>query len=106
MSDFTTTEAPGPLPASLEESPLGRNDWSYAALIDRIRSPIAASAVLLGIFVAMSLVAGGVVRLLGPTEVDVQAKPAIERLPAPGSSLAAGPDRTLPGAEETHAYAN
>jgi hypothetical protein len=84
---------------------MGRNEWSYAALVDRIRSPIAASAVLLGIFVAMSLVAAGVVRLLGPAEVDTQAKPAIERSPAAGS-LAAGPDRSLPRAEETHAYAN
>ena len=106
MSDFTRTEVPGPLPASPEESPLGRNDWSYAALIDRIRSPIAAAAILLGIFVAMSLVAAGVVRVLGPAEVDIQAKPAIERSPATGSSLAAGPDRSLPRAEDTHAYAN
>jgi len=105
MSDFTRTEAPGPLPESPEESPLGRNDWSYAALVDRIRSPIAAAAILLGIFVAMSLVAGEVVRLLGPAEVDIQAKPAIEHSPAAGS-LAAGPDRSLPRAEDTHAYAN
>ena len=106
MSDFTRTEAPGPLPASSEESPSGRNDWSYAGLVERIRSPIAAAAILLGIFVAMSLVAAGVVRLLGPAEVDIQAKPAIEHSPAAGSNLAAGLDRSRPRAEDTHAYAN
>ena len=85
---------------------MGRNDWSYAALIDRIRSPLAAAAILLGIFVAMSLVAGGVIRLLAPTEVDIQAKPAIEHSPAAGSSLVAGSDRSRSRAEDTHAYAN
>jgi hypothetical protein len=88
---------------------MGRNGWSYEALIDRIRSPIAAAAILLGIFVAMSLVAAGVVRLLSPHEeaADIQANPAIEHsAPEAASSVLAGARGSRSQTEDTNVYTN
>ena len=85
---------------------MSRNDWSYEALVDRIRSPLAAAVILLGMFLGMSLVAAGIVHLLTPTEVDVQTKPSIVHSPEAGTKFLAGAGATPPKAEDTNGYAN
>ena len=84
-------------------------DSSREPIVGRISSPVAAGAILLGLFTVMSLVAGGIAELLSPQEtaaaVYANASNNPSALAAARDSLAGGCD-SLPQKEDINAYAD
>lgn len=66
---------------------MATTDPSHDAGSHRIRSPITAAAILLGIYIAMYLVVGGVVHVLA--SLDATAAVAPDRSMAPASAATA-----------------
>ena len=67
-----------------------KQDFHRETGSDQMQSPIAAAAILLGIYVAMYLAVGGIVQVLTPPEAGAQVRPGnwIELSPDPSTQTA------------------
>ena len=75
---------------------------------ERMRSPIAAAAILLGVYVAMYLAVAGIVHLLTPPDATarVPAGNWVELSPDTSTAFAAAIDRSTSPQENADAHAN
>ena len=71
---------------------------------ERLHSPLAAAAILLGIYVAMYLAVGGIVELLTPPEAA--ARVAVRSAPTDRATAGPAASRTIPTKGNGNGYAD